>query len=136
MKRFELEKQSELEKMKTALNQYEGELKEKFKKKVENALENQSIDIKNSNNDKKNIRMSTSNKKSQNLFEESFERINPMNLLENFKEEDVQNHKENKKNDLIESNDVQIKKIRNEINDLKNIINVIIIYFFFSIMVI
>jgi len=136
LKRFELEKQSELEKMKTALNQYEGELKEKFKKKVENALENQSIDIKNSNNDKKNIRMSTSNKKSQNLFEESFERINPMNLLENFKEEDVQNHKENKKNDLIESNDVQIKKIRNEINDLKNIINVIIIYFFFSIMVI
>ena len=84
-----MEKQSESEKIKIILNQYEQDLKEKLKKKVDNVLVNKSIDIK---IEKKRNR-TTSNKKPQNILLESFEQINPMNLLDNFKEENLKEDK-------------------------------------------
>ena len=117
-----MEKNMEQEKNKEILKQYEDELKTKLKKKVNNVLLNKSLDIKEAINDKIKT---ASQKKSKNLtiFEDS-EKINPLNLLDNFRDEPHSNFKEEKTPSMIESNDIQIKKIRNEISSLKNIINV------------
>lgn len=122
-KRYELEKLSENEKMKAALKFYEIGLKEKLKKKVDNVILNQSIDIKDSINEKNILKFTKSQKKpsgSNFFYEDSSEKINPMSLLD----ENLKNTKEEIKTSIIDSNDVQIKKIRNEINNLKEIINV------------
>jgi len=132
LKRFDMEKNIENEKNQEKLKQYENELKNKLKKKVDNVLINKSIDIKDSMNEKKNSRKTTSSQrktKTLTIFEDFSEKINPLNLIENFNRENCSNYKEEKEEkepSVIESNDIQIKKIRNEISSLKNIINVTI----------
>lgn len=110
--------------MKEILKNYELELKNKLQKKVETLLLNKSSDIRDSmNNDKKmrNPNSSFSKAKPLKIFDDSSEKVNPMNLIENFNNSEA---KEKMAPSVIESNEIQIRKIRNEISSLKNIINV------------
>lgn len=135
LKRFELEKNLTQEKNKEILTNYENELKSKMQKKVEIMLVNKSIDIRESLNEKKmsrNTTISQIRSKPLKIFEDSSEKVNPLNLIDNFnnsnmKEKNFNNSylKEKKNPSLLESNEIQIRKIRNEISSLKNIINVI-----------
>lgn len=133
VKRYDTNKETESEKLTSLINQYELEMKEKLKKKMNNVINSKSIDIKESlqESDLKNIISSQKkleNRKSMIMIEDSTSKINPMNLLDYTEEKPNKNKNDN----FIESNNVQIKRIRNEINDLKNIINVKIIQMYFN----
>lgn len=125
LKKIETFKKAENEKLQNSLNQYALELKEKLKRKIENVITNKSVDIKESLHEKEMLKMITTNKnpaKKLSFYEQSSAKINPLSLLDY--NEDEKSLKSEKKDTIIETNNIQIKKIRSEINDLKNIINV------------